>query len=72
MGRFDLRVEVFDSEIDGKGVHLLVDADHGTHIMFMEGAFKKAQCPKKFYKNGEPRNDFDSAADINNKLVQIS
>ena len=70
--RVDLDVEVFESKIHGKGVRLSVDAKDGTHVMFMEGAFKGAQCKKLLYRNGESRKDFDSAAYINKRLVQFS
>ena len=72
VGRVDLEVEVFESKIHGKGVRHLVDAKDGTHVMFMEGAFKEAQCKKLVYRNRESRKDFDSAANINKRLVQFS
>jgi hypothetical protein len=70
--RVALRVELFDSALHGKGVRILDDADDGMHIMLMEGAFRKKICKKKFYMDGGPRNDFDSAAEINGRLVQFS
>ena len=72
VGRVDLDVEVFESKIHGKVVRLSVDAKDGTHVMFMEGAFKEAQCKKLVYRNRESRKDFDSAANINKRLVQFS
>ena len=70
--RVDLHVAVFKSDIHGLGVRLLVDAEDGAHVMFMEGSFKKAQCRKPCNGNGDPRQDFDSAANINNRLAQFS
>jgi hypothetical protein len=68
----DLMVQVFESRIHGKGVRLLEYAKDGTHIMFMEGSFMVAQCKTLEYLNGDSRNDFDSAAYINKRLVQFS
>jgi hypothetical protein len=68
----DLHVELFDSTLHGKGVRILVDADDGMHIMFMEGTFRKEQCKRRVYRNGESRNDFDSATEINGRLVEFS
>jgi hypothetical protein len=66
-----LSVQLFDSPIHGKGVRILEDADDGMHIMFLEGAFRKKMCHKKSYLDGAPHTNFDSAAEINGRLVQI-
>ena len=67
--RVALRVQLFDSPIHGTGVRILEDADDGMHIMFLEGAFRKTMCNMKSYVDGAPREIFDSAAEINGRLV---